>query len=42
VDAYRTESLTELLDLWLEELLYGDGVTWAKRSCRFCHPTLSR
>ncbi len=34
VDAYRTTSLTELVDLGLEELLDGDGVTvveWADR-----------
>jgi tRNA threonylcarbamoyladenosine biosynthesis protein TsaE len=34
VDAYRTESLTELLDLGLEELLDGAGVTlieWADK-----------
>ncbi len=34
VDAYRTESLTELLDLGLEEFFYGDGVTvveWADK-----------
>src|SRR5947209_20378960 len=34
VDAYRTESLTELLDLGLEEMMDGDGVTvieWAER-----------
>lgn len=34
VDAYRTESLTELLDLGLEELFGGDGVTiveWADK-----------
>jgi tRNA threonylcarbamoyladenosine biosynthesis protein TsaE len=34
VDAYRTESLTELLDLGLEELFSGDGVTiveWADK-----------
>jgi len=34
VDAYRTESLTELLDLGLEELFAGDGVTiveWADK-----------
>ncbi len=34
VDAYRTEGLTELLDLGLEELFYGDGVTvveWADK-----------
>ena len=34
LDAYRTESLTELLDLGLEEFLYGDGVTvveWADK-----------
>ena len=34
VDAYRTESLTELLDLGLEELFEGDGVTiveWADK-----------
>jgi tRNA threonylcarbamoyladenosine biosynthesis protein TsaE len=34
VDAYRTLSLTELLDLGFDELLSGDGVTvveWADR-----------
>ena len=34
VDAYRTRSLTELLDLGLEELFDGDGVTiveWADK-----------
>jgi len=34
LDAFRTESLTELLDLGLEEFLYGDGVTvveWADK-----------
>lgn len=34
VDVYRTHTLTELLDLGLEELLAGDGVTvieWADR-----------
>ena len=34
VDAYRTESLTELVDLGLEELLGGEGVTvveWADK-----------
>lgn len=34
VDAYRTTSLTELLDLGLEELFYGEGVTvveWADK-----------
>jgi tRNA threonylcarbamoyladenosine biosynthesis protein TsaE len=34
VDAFRTESLTELLDLGLEELFSGDGVTvveWADK-----------
>jgi len=34
VDAYRTESLTELLDLGLEELFGGPGVTvveWADK-----------
>lgn len=34
VDAYRTESLTELLDLGLDEYLSGDGVTvieWADK-----------
>ena len=39
VDLYRTESLTELLDLGLEDLLGGDGVTlieWADR----CEPLL--
>jgi tRNA threonylcarbamoyladenosine biosynthesis protein TsaE len=39
VDAYRTQSLTELLDIGLEELLAGGGVTlveWADR----CEPLL--
>lgn len=27
VDAYRTESLTEILDLGVEEIIWGDGVT---------------
>jgi tRNA threonylcarbamoyladenosine biosynthesis protein TsaE len=34
VDAYRTASLTELLDLGLDEMMDGDGVTvieWAER-----------
>ena len=34
VDVYRTQTLTELLDLGLEDLLGGDGVTvieWADR-----------
>ena len=34
VDAYRTDSLTELLDLGLDELFSGDGVTiveWADK-----------
>jgi tRNA threonylcarbamoyladenosine biosynthesis protein TsaE len=34
VDAYRTESLTELIDLGLLELMAGDGVTvieWADK-----------
>src|ERR671918_3199262 len=34
VDAYRTSSLTELLDLGLDELFSGDGVTvveWADK-----------
>jgi tRNA threonylcarbamoyladenosine biosynthesis protein TsaE len=34
VDAYRTESMTELLDLGLDELIAGDGVTvieWADK-----------
>lgn len=34
VDAYRTESLTELLDLGLDELFAGEGVTvveWADK-----------
>lgn len=34
LDAYRTQSHTELLDLGVEELFYGDGVTvveWADK-----------
>jgi tRNA threonylcarbamoyladenosine biosynthesis protein TsaE len=34
VDAYRTETMTELLDLGIEEFLHGDGVTvieWADK-----------
>ena len=34
VDAYRTESLSEILDLGVEEMLWGDGVTvieWAEK-----------
>jgi len=34
LDAYRTASLTELVDLGLEEMLHGDGVTvieWADK-----------
>lgn len=34
LDAYRTESLTEILDLGLEEMLDGEGVTfieWADK-----------
>jgi tRNA threonylcarbamoyladenosine biosynthesis protein TsaE len=34
LDAYRTESLTEILELGLEEMLDGDGVTfieWADK-----------
>ncbi len=34
VDAYRADSLTELLDIGIDELLYGDGVTlveWADK-----------
>ena len=34
VDAYRTDSMTELLDLGLDELFAGDGVTvveWADK-----------
>lgn len=34
LDAYRTESLTEILELGLEEMLSGDGVTlieWADK-----------
>jgi tRNA threonylcarbamoyladenosine biosynthesis protein TsaE len=34
LDAYRTESLSELLDLGVEEMLHGDGVTiieWADK-----------
>lgn len=39
VDVYRTQSLTELLDIGLAEMLGGDGVTlieWADR----CEPLL--
>jgi tRNA threonylcarbamoyladenosine biosynthesis protein TsaE len=41
VDVYRTQSLTELLDFGLEELIASDGVTvveWADR----CEPLLPR
>jgi tRNA threonylcarbamoyladenosine biosynthesis protein TsaE len=34
LDAYRTETLTELIDIGVEELLHGDGVTvieWADK-----------
>jgi len=34
VDAYRTDTLRELLDLGIEEFLHGDGVTvieWADK-----------
>src|SRR5437773_6813002 len=34
LDAYRTESVTEVLDLGIEELMHGDGVTvieWADK-----------
>ena len=34
LDAYRTESLTELADIGVEEMLHGDGVTvveWADK-----------
>ena len=34
VDAYRTESLSELVDVGLEEMLHGEGVTiveWADK-----------
>jgi tRNA threonylcarbamoyladenosine biosynthesis protein TsaE len=34
LDAYRTETLTELIDIGVEELLHGDGVTvieWAEK-----------
>jgi tRNA threonylcarbamoyladenosine biosynthesis protein TsaE len=34
LDAYRTESLSEVLDLGIEELMHGDGVTvieWADK-----------
>jgi tRNA threonylcarbamoyladenosine biosynthesis protein TsaE len=34
VDAYRTETLTDLLDIGIEELMHGDGVTvieWADK-----------
>ena len=41
VDVYRTQSLTELLDIGLDEMLGGAGVTlieWADR----CEPLLPR
>jgi tRNA threonylcarbamoyladenosine biosynthesis protein TsaE len=41
VDVYRTQSLTELLDIGIEDLLDGDGVTlieWADR-CEALLPT---
>ena len=34
LDAYRTESVTEVLDLGIEELMHGEGVTvieWADK-----------
>jgi tRNA threonylcarbamoyladenosine biosynthesis protein TsaE len=34
LDAYRTQSLTELVDIGVEEMLHGDGVTvveWADK-----------
>jgi tRNA threonylcarbamoyladenosine biosynthesis protein TsaE len=34
VDAYRTDSLTELVDIGLEEMIHGEGVTvieWADK-----------
>jgi tRNA threonylcarbamoyladenosine biosynthesis protein TsaE len=34
VDAYRTENLSEILDLGIEEMIWGDGVTvieWAEK-----------
>ena len=34
LDAYRTEALTEVLELGLEEMMHGDGVTvieWADK-----------
>ena len=34
LDAYRTESLTELVDIGIEEMMHGDGVTvieWADK-----------
>jgi tRNA threonylcarbamoyladenosine biosynthesis protein TsaE len=42
VDAYRTESLTELVDVGLEEMLHGDGVTvieWADKLLPLLPPT---
>jgi len=44
VDAYRTDSLTELIDLGLLELMGGPGVTvieWATSSGRSCRPRRS-
>ena len=41
VDAYRTESLTELMDLGLLELMSGEGVTlieWADKLASLLPP----
>ena len=45
VDAYRTESLAELIDLGLEEMMDGDGVTvieWAERLQTLLPPRVVR
>ena len=45
VDAYRTSSLTELLDLGLEDLFGGDGVTiveWADKLAPLLPPRTVR
>ena len=41
LDAYRTEALTEVLELGLEEMMHGDGVTvieWADKILQLLPP----